>query len=128
VLLLAGKYAQVMNDILVANTIMLTEEYRYKILKRLEAEPEVSQRELAKELGISLGKVNYCLKALIGTGLVKVNNFHNSQNKKAYMYLLTPSGMEEKAHITVRFLKSKIAEYEALDREIKALQQEAKQI
>ena len=107
---------------------MLSDEYRYKILKRLETEPEISQRELAKELGISLGKVNYCLKALIEKGWVKANNFRNNQNKKAYIYLLTPRGAEEKSRITVRFLKSKVAEYEALKGEVENLQREAEQI
>lgn len=101
---------------------MLTDEYRYKILKRLEVEPEVSQRELARELGISLGKVNFCLNALIEIGLVKVNNFRQSQNKKGYIYLLTPSGVEEKAKITMRFLKFKLAEFEAIKAEIQQLQ------
>lgn len=101
---------------------MLTDEYRYKILKKLEAEPEVSQRELARELGISLGKVNFCLNALIEKGLVKANNFRQSKNKKGYIYLLTPSGVEEKAKITVQFLKYKLAEYEAIKTEIQQLQ------
>ena len=107
---------------------MLSDEYRYKILKRLETEPEISQRELAKELGISLGKVNYCLKALIEKGWVKANNFRNNQNKKAYIYLLTPRGIEEKARITVQFLKIKIVEHEALTKEIKGLREEAVQV
>lgn len=101
---------------------MLTDEYRYKILKKLEAEPEVSQRELARELGISLGKANFCLNALIEKGLVKVNNFRQSKNKKGYIYLLTPSGAEEKAKITLQFLKSKLVEYEAIKIEIQQLQ------
>ena len=101
---------------------MLTDEYRYKILKKLEAEPEVSQRELARELGISLGRVNFCLNALIEKGLVKANNFRQSENKKGYIYLLTPSGVEEKAKITVQFLKYKLAEYEAIKAEIQQLQ------
>ncbi|TCV84255.1 MarR family EPS-associated transcriptional regulator [Sulfurirhabdus autotrophica] len=107
---------------------MLSDEYRYKILKRLETEPEVSQRELAKELGISLGKANYCLKALVERGLVKVNNFRNNQNKKAYIYFLTTKGVEEKSRITVQFLKSKIVEYETLKCEVEKLQYEAEQI
>ena len=107
---------------------MLSDEYRYKILKRLETEPEISQRELAKELGISLGKANYCLKALIDKGLVKANNFRNSQNKKGYIYLLTPRGVEEKSQITLQFLKSKMAEYETLRCEVEKLQREAEQI
>lgn len=107
---------------------MLSDEYRYKILKRLEANPEISQRELAGDLGISLGRVNYCIQALIEKGLVKANNFRNSKNKKGYAYLLTPRGIEEKAKITVQFLKIKIAEHEALTKEIKGLRQEAVQV
>lgn len=106
---------------------MLTDEYRYKILKELEANPEISQRELAKGLGISLGKTNYCIQALIKKGLLKANNFRNSQNKKAYIYLLTPKGMEEKAAITLEFLKCKLAEYETLKNEINCLREEAGQ-
>ena len=104
---------------------MLTDEYRYKILKLVEANPEVSQRELASQLGISLGKVNFCLKALIDKGLVKATNFRNSNNKLAYMYLLTPSGIEEKASTTLRFLRYKIHEYEVLQAEIEELRREA---
>lgn len=104
---------------------MLTDEYRYKILKLLEANPELSQRELAKNLGVSLGKANFCLNALIEKGLLKASNFRNSQNKLAYMYLLTPTGMEEKAKITLRFLQSKMQEYEALRIEIDDLARDA---
>jgi len=104
---------------------MLTDEYRYKILKLVEANPEVSQRELASQLGISLGKANFCLKALIDVGLLKVTNFRNSKNKLAYMYLLTPSGIEEKTSITMRFLKHKVKEYENLQLEIEELRREA---
>lgn len=107
---------------------MLSDEYRYKILKRLEANPEISQRELAGELGISLGRVNFCVQALIEKGLVKAKNFRNSKNKKGYAYLLTPRGIEEKAKITVQFLKIKVAEHEELKKEIKNLRQEAEQI
>lgn len=105
---------------------MLTDEYRYKILKLVEANPEISQRELAKSLGISLGKANFCLKALIEKGLIKATNFRNHQNKFAYMYLLTPSGIEEKSITTLRFLKAKIKEYELLQVEIEQLTQETK--
>lgn len=105
---------------------MLTDEYRYKILKLLEVQPEISQRELTMELGISLGKANFCLKGLIEIGLIKATNFRNSHNKLAYMYLLTPSGIEEKSIITLRFLKSKIQEYELLQAEIRLLMQETK--
>ncbi len=104
---------------------MLTDEYRYKILKRLKTNPELSQRELAQELGISLGKANFCIKALVQKGLLKVNNFRNNQNKTAYLYLLTPHGIEEKSRVTLRFMKYKMDEYEALKLEIEGLQREA---
>jgi len=107
---------------------MLSDEYRYKILKRLEADPEISQRELAGDLGISLGRVNYCIQALIEKGLVKANNFRNSKNKKGYAYFLTPRGIEDKARMTVEFLKIKLAEHEALTKEIHGLQEEAVQV
>ncbi len=105
---------------------MLTDEYRYKILKALEKNPEISQRDLARELGVSLGRANYCLKALIDVGLLKVSNFKNSKNKLAYMYLLTPSGVKEKSAITERFLKAKLQEYASLEAEIASLRAEAK--
>lgn len=107
---------------------MLTDEYRYKILKLVESNPEISQRELAEALGVSLGKVNFCLKALIQVGLVKASNFRNNKNKMAYMYLLTPKGIEEKAAITVRFLKAKTEEYQVLQAEIEELRREAMQL
>jgi EPS-associated MarR family transcriptional regulator len=106
---------------------MLTDEYRYKILKILEANPEISQRDLARELGISLGRANFCLKALIEKGLLKATNFRNSHNKLAYMYLLTPSGIEEKSAITAQFLKIKMQEYANLEAEIDQLRHEALQ-
>lgn len=104
---------------------MLTDEYRYKILKALEQNPEISQRDLAQELGVSLGRVNFCLKALIDVGLLKATNFRNSKNKLAYMYLLTPRGVKEKSQITERFLKAKLEEYAALEVEINILRSEA---
>ena len=85
----------------------------------------MSQRRLADELGVSVGKVNYCLKALIDRGLVKANNFRNSQNKRAYLYVLTPKGLTEKSRNAVRFLQRKTAEYEALRKEIDQLRREA---
>lgn len=105
---------------------MLTDEYRYKILKLVQTKPDISQRELAKELGVSLGKANFCLKALIEKGLLKATNFRNSHNKLAYMYLLTPSGVEEKSKITLRFLKTKMHEYELLQQELRVLVEETK--
>ena len=104
---------------------MLTDETRYRILKLLEAEPHASQRRIAEDLGISLGRVNFCVQALIEKGLVKANNFRNNANKRAYLYLLTPRGIEEKAVVTARFLKRKLDEYESLKREVQELQQEA---
>ena len=104
---------------------MLIDEYRVKILTRLEQDPEISQRALAIELGVSLGRANYCLRALIEKGFIKANNFKNSRNKKAYAYLLTQKGIAEKARATARFLEKKVAEYEILHREIELLRQEA---
>jgi EPS-associated MarR family transcriptional regulator len=103
---------------------MLTDEYRYKIFKLVEANPEISQRQLARELGISLGKANYCLKALIEKGQLKMRNFRNSKRKITYMYLVTPKGIEEKSHVTARFLKRKLQEYESLQKEIEQLRNE----
>jgi EPS-associated MarR family transcriptional regulator len=106
---------------------MFDENTSYGLLKSLENNPSLSQRDLAKRLGISLGKVNFCLNALVEKGCLKVNNFRNSENKLAYAYLLTPHGVEEKARITVRFLKFKMQEYEQLRAEIKELKREAEQ-
>ncbi|MDP1996565.1 MAG: MarR family EPS-associated transcriptional regulator [Gallionella sp.] len=99
----------------------------YGLLKTLENNPSLSQRDLAKRLGISLGKVNFCINALVEKGCLKVNNFRNSDNKLAYAYLLTPGGVEEKARMTVYFLKYKVQEYERLRAEIEELQREAAQ-
>ena len=104
---------------------MLDETTNYKLLKLLQAQPQLSQRQLAQELGVSLGKVNYCLNALIEKGLLKVSNFRSSQNKLAYMYLLTPAGIEEKARVTVQYLKRKMQEYESLKREIQLLKRDS---
>ena len=95
--------------------------FDYRLLKLIGDRPEISQRELAAELGLSLGKINYCLKAFIGRGLVKVNNFRRSDNKRAYAYLLTPQGIEEKARVTVRFFKRVEEEYEILKQEVEHL-------
>ena len=90
----------------------------------LHAKSDISQREMAKALGISFGGVNYCLNALMAKGLVKVHNFSQSQNKFGYVYLLTPAGIAEKMALTGHFLKRKLDEYEALRLEIEALQSE----
>ena len=105
---------------------LLTEEYRYKILKELEQDPKISQRELAKRLGISLGKANFCLKALIEKGLIKAENFKNNVNKTRYLYLLTPKGIEDKLSLTQSFLKAKLKEHEELEKEIERLREEVK--
>jgi len=99
----------------------------YGLLKILEDNPSLSQRDLAGHLGISLGKVNFCLKALIGKGCLKVNNFRNSENKLAYAYFLTPRGVDEKAHMTATFLQYKMQEYDRLRDEIEELKTEAAQ-
>jgi EPS-associated MarR family transcriptional regulator len=104
---------------------MLTDEMRFKLLKLLEANPKLSQRDVAGELGISLGKVNYCVNSLIQKGWIKVSNFKNSKNKSAYMYLLTRRGIEEKSGITARFLQRKLEEHAALTAEIKQIRDEA---
>jgi len=104
---------------------VVSEEIHYKLMRLLQANPGMSQREAARELGISLGKVNYCLRALVAKGWVKASNFKNSRNKAAYMYLLTPRGLEQKASLTVRFLKVKLREYEVLQQEIEQMKREA---
>jgi len=114
-----------MNCSIIEHQPMLTDEYRYRILKLLENNPTASQREIARELGVSLGRVNYCLQALVEKGLIKVNNFRQVESKRAYLYFLTPKGMQEKAKVTVRFLKVKLDEYENLKRELRELQNEA---
>lgn len=102
----------------------MSDETHYRILRLLEAQPEISQRQLANELGISLGKANYCLQALLAKGWIKAEHFKNSRNKLAYSYLLTPEGIERKAKIAVRFLRRKTAEFEEIKREIEQLRQE----
>lgn len=105
----------------------MSDETHYRILRLLEAQPEISQRQLAHELGISLGKVNYCLQALLRKGWIKAENFRTSRHKTAYSYLLTPEGIERKAKIAVRFLKRKTAEFEEIKREIDLLRWELAQ-
>jgi EPS-associated MarR family transcriptional regulator len=97
------------------------EIWRLQVLKLLQANPSLSQRQLAAELGVSLGKANYCLRALVEKGLVKLGNFSKNPNKRNYAYLLTPAGLEEKTRITLAFLKRKEAEFEAIQREIETL-------
>lgn len=103
---------------------MLNDEIHYRILKAIEENPAISQRELASVLGVSLGKVNYCLKALIKQGLIKAGNFTSNPDKRVYAYLLTPSGVKEKAKVAVRFLHRKMDEYERIREEIALLESE----
>ena len=102
----------------------LDQEIHLKVLRHLETNPNVTQRELAVHLGVSLGKANYCLKALMEKGFIKARNFKNSNQKSAYLYVLTPTGIEAKARISVAFLRRKIREYRQLKNEIEQLQQE----
>lgn len=102
----------------------IPDDVRYRLLRYLADHPQASQRDLAQHLGISLGKVNYCLRALVERGWVKMLNFKNSRNKAAYAYYLTPKGIEQKLSITVQFLQRKIAEHNALTREIDDLRAE----
>ena len=103
---------------------MLDEETRFRLLRLLQDNPELSQRQLALELGVSVGKVNYSLRALLDRGLVKVRNFRDSQNKLAYAYYLTPKGAEERVRATAQFLKRKMKEYEQIRDEIEELKRE----
>lgn len=103
---------------------MLDEKTRYRLLKLLDANPALSQRQLAEALGVSVGKTNYCLRALLDKGLVKVRNFRDSSNKLAYAYYLTPKGAQAKVKATAQFLKVKMKEYEQVQHEIEELQRE----
>ena len=103
---------------------MPNKQSKYQLLKSLEQDANLTQRQLSTELGISLGKVNYCLKSLIQTGFVKINNFKNSKHKIQYSYLLTPTGIEEKTKLTIKFLKTKTKEYEVLKKEVEKLKNE----
>jgi EPS-associated MarR family transcriptional regulator len=105
-----------------------SEEARYRLLHYLSQHPDASQRELARAMGISLGKVNYCLHALMEKGLIKVRNFTNSRNKAAYAYILTRKGMEEKISVTTAFLRRKIEEFDAVAGEIERLKAEVREM
>ena len=105
---------------------VLTDPKRLELLKLLQAKPQMSQRELAQAMGVSLGKANYCLNALMQKGFVKLENFRNNPNKRQYAYLLTKAGLEEKTRITLAFLRRKVTEYETLEKEIEQLRGELK--
>ncbi|MFZ4502171.1 MAG: MarR family EPS-associated transcriptional regulator [Burkholderiaceae bacterium] len=103
----------------------LQEDTHFRVLRLLQENPDLTQRELVEKLGISVGGINYCLKAMMDNGLVKMRNFAQSKNKFGYVYILTPSGIAEKAAITHRFLQRKMDEYEALKAEIQMLKEES---
>ncbi len=110
------------------NVKPIDQDIHYRVLHLLEDDPQLTQRELAKKLGISLGGVNYCLKALADIGHIKVSNFHKNSSKSAYLYILTPRGIAEKAGLTSSFLKRKMAEYKSLKEEIEIIRLKIKKI
>ena len=107
---------------------MLDDGLQYQLFNLLSSRPKISQREMATALGLSLGKTNYALRAFIKKGFIKVEVFYNSKNKRAYSYILTPEGMEEKANITLRYFRRKMKEYEELQEEILRLKKEVESI
>ena len=110
------------------SALMNKRDIRLDLLRRLESNPEYTQRELSQEMGVSLGKVNYCMKKLTERGFLKLTNFSHSSNKMVYAYLLTPQGIEQKARLTTSFLKTKIEEFEILRDEISKLKLDVEEI
>ena len=109
-------------------TLMNNQDIRLDLLRKLESNPQFTQRELAREMGVSLGKVNYCMKKLTEKGWIKLTNFTHNPNKMGYAYLLTPQGIDEKSRLTFSFLKKKVIEYEILQKEINALKLESEEM
>ena len=107
---------------------MNNKDIHLDLLRKLEVNPEYTQRELSQEMGVSLGKINYCMKKLIEKGWIKLSNFSHNPNKVGYIYLLTPKGIEQKARLTTSFLKTKIKEFEMLRDEITKLKLDAKEM
>ena len=107
---------------------MNQKDIRLDLLRKLESSPEYTQRDLSREIGVSLGKVNYCIKKLTEKGLIKLTNFKQNPNKMGYAYLLTPKGIEEKSRLTLSFLKRKVNEYEILKKEINELKLESEEM
>ena len=107
---------------------MIKKEIHLDLLRKLEVSPDLTQRELSQEMGVSLGKINYCIKKLIEKGWVKLTNFSHNRNKVGYIYLLTPKGIEQKSRLTSSFLKTKIEEFEVLRDEINKLKLDAEEI
>ena len=97
---------------------MKDDQDHFNVLRKIQNKPESTQRELAEDLGFSLGKINYCLNALKSKGLVKISNFKKNPNKVGYIYILTPKGIAEKTKLTINFMKRKMKEYEELKKEI----------
>ena len=109
-----------MNDIIVQDlNIMKDNKDYFEVLRKIQNKPESTQRQLAEDLGFSLGKLNYCLKALVDKGLVKIENFRKNPKKLNYIYVLTPKGIAEKTKITINFMEMKIKEYDELKIELK---------
>ena len=102
----------------------LSEDVHFRVLRALNESPELSQRQIAKDLGVSLGVINFCVQALVEKGQIKIQNFRSSSNKLRYAYVLTPSGVSQRVQLTASFLKRKVAEYEALKAEIAAVESE----
>ena len=107
---------------------MNNKDIHLDLLRKLEVNPEYTQRELSQEMGVSLGKINYCMKKLIEKGWIKLTNFSRNPNKVGYIYLLTPQGIEQKARLTFAFLAIKLEEYEILKEEISKLEQDAEKL
>ena len=105
--------------------LLVSDSSLLRVLRLLDASPQLTQREMSRELGVSLGKANYCLRALLSKGFVKVQNFRNSTNKRGYVYLLTPEGAAAKANLTRHFLARKREEYDALRLELERLERES---
>ena len=107
---------------------MNRKDIHLELLRKLEVNPEYTQRELSQEMGVSLGKINYCMKKLIEKGWIKLSSFSHNPNKVGYIYLLTPKGIEQKSRLTTSFLKAKLEEFEVLKDEISKLKLDAKKI
>ena len=110
------------------SSIMNNLDVYLNLLRKLESNPEYTQRDLSKEMGVSLGKVNYCIRKLTEKGLIKITNFKQNPNKIGYFYHLTPKGIDEKAKLTISFLKRKVIEYEILKTEIYELKRESEEL
>ena len=105
---------------------METDEEHLKLLRKINKDPEISQRNLSSELNMSLGKINYCLKALKTKGLIKIKNFKNNKEKIGYLYYLTPKGIAEKTNITIKFMKLKMKEHDELKKELNSFKSKSK--